>query len=282
VKIKKKKFRILFYVSSISIILILALASNFLILHNMQVEQNVKLKQLSDFIISEKKSYLKNLIYGAIKDIELEKELLIKEKEQGITTFSSNKELQDLLKERAKYKIKNSILPDGSYIWVNKVINYDGGKDYGVRLVHPNLPQTEGMLLSTEMTDITGNFPYKEELEGVKENGEIFFEYYFKKLDTNFISRKLTFAKLYKEFDWIIASGVYLDDVNRLIEDQNAKIKAVYIKQLKFVNAIFLLGIFFAVLITYSFEKKIIRLIDFYNTEIYDKKSDFVSEKKFV
>jgi hypothetical protein len=44
----------------------------------------------------------------------------------------------------------------------------DGGDNYGIRLIHPNLIDTEGQSLSTTMTDIQGNFPYLEELEGVK------------------------------------------------------------------------------------------------------------------
>ena len=49
---------------------------------------------------------------------------------------------------------------DNSYIWINQIINYDGGDDYAIRLVHPNLKDTEGMKLSTNTKDVKGTTPY--------------------------------------------------------------------------------------------------------------------------
>ena len=69
------------------------------------------------------------------------------------------------------------------------------------------------MLLSTEMEDIAGGKPYLEELEGVKKEGELFFTYYFKKLTSDSIEQKITFAKLYADYNWILAMGVYYDNL---------------------------------------------------------------------
>lgn len=114
------------------------------------------------------------------------------------------------------YRFSNDI-----YIWVNEVIDYNGGDRYAIRRIHPNLKDTEGMYLSTDMTDIAGNHPYLTELEGVRQDGELFFNYYFKKNNSDVISEKITYAKLYEEYDWIIAMGVHLDDV-RAYADQTA------------------------------------------------------------
>jgi diguanylate cyclase (GGDEF)-like protein len=133
--------------------------------------------------------------------------------------------IDNLVKESTAQEIHNSYFADDTYIWVNEVINYVGGDGYAIRKIHPNLPETEGMLLSTNMTDIMGNFPYLEELEGVKQNGEVFFTYFFKKLDSDKISEKLTYAKLYKEFDWIIAMGIHLDDMQTYIDKANIESK---------------------------------------------------------
>lgn len=120
--------------------------------------------------------------------------------------------------------IKSRKFSNNSYIWINEIINYDGGKDYAIRRVHPNLPETEGSYLSTDMTDIKGNLPYLEELEGVKEKGELFFNYYFKKLNSEEISEKLTYAKLYKDYDWVIAMGVDLDEINKYVSQANIEL----------------------------------------------------------
>jgi len=138
--------------------------------------------------------------------------------------FGISKEYSDgLVKKAIAREIHESTFPFDSYIWVNEVVNYEGGPDYAIRRIHPNLKDTEGMLLSTEMTDIEGNLPYLEELEGVKKDGEIFFTYFFKKKNCDIVARKLTYARLYKDFNWIVAFGIYMDDMQPYIEKTKAE-----------------------------------------------------------
>lgn len=133
--------------------------------------------------------------------------------------------VNDLVKADVVNVIKNSKFDGNSYIWVNEILNYQGGKNYAIRRVHPNLPETEGTYLSTDMTDIAGEYPYLAELQGINTGGELFFSYYFKELNSNEVSRKLTYAKLYKDYNWIIAMGVYLDDVQPYINQTNKQSK---------------------------------------------------------
>ena len=133
-----------------------------------------------------------------------------------------------------------------SYIWINEVINYDGGKNYALVKVHPNLESLEGTYLSTDIEDINGNLPYLEELEGIKKDGELFFNYYFKKLNTSEISEKISYAKLYKDFNWIIAMGVHLDDIVAYTEKTNSEIYALssesIIRLLRYIFLVLLIG----------------------------------------
>ena len=73
--------------------------------------------------------------------------------------------------------------------------------------------------------DIRGNKPYLRELEGIKSNGEIFFNYYFKELNSDKISEKISYARLYKDFDWVIAMGMYIDDIESYTLDTNRRIE---------------------------------------------------------
>ncbi|MDF3001403.1 MAG: diguanylate cyclase, partial [Bacillota bacterium] len=129
--------------------------------------------------------------------------------------------LDELVKDDVSNMVRNLTFNDGSYIWINEILNYEGGENYAIRKVHPNLPNTEGMYLSTDMTDIKGNHPYLTELQGIKKDGELYFSYYFKELNSDKVSRKLTYAKLYKEFDWVIAMGVYQDDIQSYVDQTN-------------------------------------------------------------
>jgi signal transduction histidine kinase/CheY-like chemotaxis protein len=94
------------------------------------------------------------------------------------------------------------------YMWINEVSNYEGGDNYATRFVYQNLPETEGQMLSTKTQDIKENFPYLEELEGVKTYGDIFYNYYSKNYTEDDISLKYTYAKLYPDYNWIICCGL--------------------------------------------------------------------------
>lgn len=177
--------------------------------------------------------------------------------------------IDELVKKEIGNIIRNRRFSNDSYIWVNEVINYEGGKDYAIRKIHPNLKDTEGSYLSTDMKDLKGNLPYLEELEGIKKNGELFFTYYFKKLDDSHISEKITYAKLYKDYDWIIAMGVHLDDIDAYTEMTNNEINSLtsesIIELLKYIFAVLLIGFIILYLIernhlltsTRSLEKEI-------------------------
>ena len=102
---------------------------------------------------------------------------------------------------------------ENAYVWVNKIVDFSGGNNYAIRLIHPSLKEEEGFYLSTTMEDIEGNHPYATELEGVKENGEVFHTYYFKNKVDDRVTEKASYAKLYEPFDWVIATGEPLDDI---------------------------------------------------------------------
>lgn len=129
----------------------------------------------------------------------------------------------EIVEQNIRDLIHASRYSNDAYFWVNQVVNYEGGDNYAIRLIHPNLKDTEGQLLSTSMTDIQGNFPYLEELEGVKGSGEIFYTYFFKKMNSDVVSEKLTYARLYPEYNWIVAMGVHLDDISTYVSASTAE-----------------------------------------------------------
>jgi len=107
-----------------------------------------------------------------------------------------------------------NVLVDGNqYVWINEVVNWDGGDNYAFRFVHPNFPETEGLSLSTSLSDSHGKFPYLTELQGIKENGEIHYQYYFKNYLNDEVELKYSYAKLYKDYHWIIACGIPESDL---------------------------------------------------------------------
>lgn len=160
----------------------------------------------------------------------------------SVNVYLRNDDLESMTKEKIKNWIRNLRVEGSDYLWINEVINYEGGHDYGIRLVHPNLPDTEGVFLSTETEDIKGNKPYKTELQGINEKGEIYFNYFFKEFESDNISEKMTYAKLYEPYDWIIATGIYMSDIDDLK-------KAYEISEDRFVTSRVILFMSFVVLV---------------------------------
>jgi len=158
-------------------------------------------------------------------------------------------------------------LPQDGYVWINWVQNYKGGDDYAVRLIHPNLPETEGSALSTRTEDIRGNRPYRTELEGINTAGEVMHEYYFKKMNSDEIIRKLSYARLMKKFNWIVATGVNLDDVDAGIARDRDVLKVSFSRKKDlFIGSITIAVIFSLIMIT-LFEKRVSLIINTYIRE---------------
>lgn len=122
--------------------------------------------------------------------------------------------------------LRNMEFEQDSYVWVNEVLDYAGGENYAVRRIHPGQPRTEGQLLSTSTPDLAGNLPYAEELEGVKKGDGHYFSYYFRKRDSEEISEKLSYAALYRPYNWVVAMGVHYDDIESLTRQTQAAQKA--------------------------------------------------------
>jgi PAS domain S-box-containing protein len=215
IEVHRKKLKLFYILSNLGILAFFALTISTLFLGNYYRAEQEHAEVLRYEILRSKREFIRNAVNRTIQDIEAERAAC----SQGATKKCDEKVLQEHLRK----KIRAVRLKDNGYIWINAVLNYEGGDGYAYRFVHPNLPESEGMPLSTTMRDIKDNTPYLTELEGVKKDGEIFFDYWFKKMDSEVIQHKMTYAKLYKPYDWIVATGVYLDDIDALVQAGKAR-----------------------------------------------------------
>ena len=157
---------------------------------------------------------------------------------------------------------------ENNYVWVNKVLNYAGGEDFAVVIVNPNQAMPENSFLSTNYIDAKGNKPFATELEGIKQNGQLFWDYYIERLSGNTASHKLSFAKLYKPFDWIIASGIYIDDMNQIIADEQRNLEQIYNKQKQLSLFASIVSIVIVIFIAFYTGKNVRRVILNYESKI--------------
>ena len=242
------------------------------------------INHLRDSLIETKRDFIKNSVYRTIYEIDSER-LICEQKLENLTATGGKKDDPTVLdycseaeiKERIKTRIRDTYLIDDGYIWINEVLDYEGGDGYAVRLVHPNLIETEGSLLSTKIEDIKGNTPYKTELDGIKTFGEFYFSYWFKKKTSDKVAEKLTFAKLYKDYNWIVASGIYLDDIDVVVEEQLTAFQPAFKKTL---FSALLLGLFTAItafIVAFFFHRRIGLIINGYIEENVEKERAIVA-----
>lgn len=169
------------------------------------------------------------------KDALFEKEMICNSFEkdgQKVTFFALMSDVDDIVKEEEKELIHQQNYTDESYIWVNEILDINGGDNYAIRRIHPNLTSTEGEYLSTSTQDIAGNYPYKTELDGIRENGEVVHQYYFKNLSDDRIVEKVSYAALYEPYNWIVGIGTPLDSIYSDIEYMSDKRYAAVMLQI--------------------------------------------------
>lgn len=239
-----------YLVANLAILLSLAGAITALFLRTYHQASHTNAVELRAEILRSKREFIQNAVNRTIGEIEQARARCA-----AITEGHCD---EGAVREELRERIRAIRLKDNGYLWVNAVVNYAGGDNYATRFVHPNLPETEGMMLSTNLRDIRGNTPYLTELEGVKRDGEIFFDYWFKKMDSEVIQHKMTFAKLYKPYDWIVATGVYLDDIDALVQTGTARWRIEFRQQLLSALAITVL----AALLAWSLSLMVVRRVD--------------------
>jgi PAS domain S-box-containing protein len=100
----------------------------------------------------------------------------------------------------------------------------DEGKDYfwitdmhPTMIMHPYLPELDGQDL-TGYEDQRGKKLFVAFVDAVRQNGSGFVDYYWQwKDDPNRIVPKLSYVELFVPWQWVIGTGIYVEDVNSAI-----------------------------------------------------------------
>lgn len=105
-----------------------------------------------------------------------------------------------------------------NYIFILDMYNLNGGEKFSKLLVNNNRTDLVDKYLNDNETDSKGVFYRKEYLKVLREKGEGFVSYWYKKPDTQDNKQKLTYFYLNKEWNWVIGSGFYLEDLENHIQ----------------------------------------------------------------
>ncbi|MFH1194387.1 MAG: methyl-accepting chemotaxis protein [bacterium] len=129
-------------------------------------------------------------------------------------------ELNGLLsRDEAQAKAKDALRPmryDGqNYIWINDT--------HPTMVMHPLKPELEGHDVS-DNKDPNGIYLFREFVNVCKSNGAGFVNYSWDKPGFTQPQPKISYVALIKQWDWVVGSGIYVDDVEEEIAALNTSI----------------------------------------------------------
>ena len=167
-----------------------------------------------------------------------------------------------------------------NYIFIYKILNYKGGKKFAKMVVNPNRPDLQGKFISDEYKDEKGKEFRKIFLNDIRKKGYSFVRYMYKKPHSFQIRPKISYFKLYKEWDWVIAAGTYLDNIDADIEQKKEDLKRKMTLDITSSIIIFLFFSLVANIFAIILGKHIDKFLKEYNTQIQEKRLELENLNK--
>ncbi len=173
--------------------------------------------------------YNKRVDYNKKRLIEHRKDIVKERVDYIFKIIEFNRNIMSE-KESQKYIldfVNNTKFPNGGYIFIYKLLDIDGGKRFAKMIANPNRKDLINRYISDDYIDAKGKMFRKEFLKGIRDSGESFVIYHYKKFGKDKISKKISYFKLYNKWNWIIASGIYLDIDKEIIDRENQLLKNI-------------------------------------------------------
>lgn len=123
-------------------------------------------------------------------------------------------------KETAIAAIKTLVYHDEGYFWIDDT---DGNL-----IAHPIQPENEGNN-RIDLQDPNGVYLIKEIIKAAKDNNNNGFTDYMwvkpEDTDTNKLSPKRAYSKLFEPWNWVVSTGNYIDDIDATVQIKEAQLE---------------------------------------------------------
>ncbi len=175
--------------------------------NNLEI-QHLNIVNFKKYVIESRKQELvdnMSIVFSMIDDIYYE--------------YKSGRISEEEAKRHALKEIKNIRYNNSGYFWINNT-----GQPFPKMIMHPTIPELDGKVLSYEKFDTALGKQknlFKSFVDLCLKNGSGFVNYSWPKLVNNKLTEnkpKISYVKIFKPWNWIIGTGVYLDDIDQLID----------------------------------------------------------------
>ncbi len=141
----------------------------------------------------------------------------------AVDSVYSQTDLSETERRIKALSIVKAMRYDGNnYLWINDT--------RPAMVMHPIKSSLDGKDLSG-FKDPNGKFLFNEMAKVCQSNGEGIVDYFWPKPGSDKPVAKISYVKLFRPWGWIIGTGIYIDDVNRLVAEEAAKVKAAVASQ---------------------------------------------------
>jgi signal transduction histidine kinase len=199
-------------------------------------------------------------------NINLQKQKLKTDLQSLVTMINYKYDNNSKVIQNNKTNIENwvKMLPfdieKNSYIFVYALINKEGGDKFAKMIINPNRTDLVGNFVSSNYKDPNGFAFRKQFLKDINERGESFVQYSYKKSDTKIVN-KISYFYYYEPLNWIIAKGIYLDDIQKDVNKEKMILTARIEQQIKQNLFFFLFFSIIAIIFAYIIGKKVQSII---------------------
>jgi C4-dicarboxylate-specific signal transduction histidine kinase len=167
-----------------------------------------------------------------------------------------------------------------NYFFVYEIKNMQGGDNFAKLLVNPNRQDIVGSLISTNYEDVNGKKFREKFLKDIRKNNESYTQYAYSKPGTNIVKQKLSYFKYYEHWNWVLAVGIYTDDMEKEIllkrEDLENRIR----KQVGQNVVLFIMFLSLAILISIVVSQKIDKVLKDYENKVKTKTDELENLNK--
>lgn len=165
-----------------------------IVLIAMTIFVTLMLSQFKSTLLEQKYAKTQNIVEVAYSLIDLNYQKAV-----------SGELTEEQAKQRSIDAIKAMRYQNNDYFWIN---------DYSPTMVmHAMKPALDGKNLS-DIKDPEGTYLFREFVKVVNANGQGFVPYLWPKPGHDDPVAKISFVKGFKQWGWIVGTGIYLDDVD--------------------------------------------------------------------
>lgn len=151
-----------------------------------------------------------------------------------------------------------------SYYFVLKLHDIAGGDNFATMLINPNRPDLVGNQISDSYRDAIGQEFRKKFLKDLREKGESFVTYWYKKPGAPDPKRKLSYFKLFPEENWIVARGVYFDELDESIAQEKRVVRQAINHELSQLVFFLFVSVSITIILAFFFTKGITSILEKY------------------